>query len=467
MKRVIFILFISGFALSLRGFEEARGQVQEAWVARYDGLHPGAEAGAYGLAVDEAGNSFVTGQSHMTTGGNAIVTIRYSKSGNMVWMDPYYAHPSDGACGKAVALDNFGNVFVAGYSDSVHGGYGNDFCLIKYDYDGNQQWRRRYDGYGQNDFAEDMAIDDDGNVYVTGYGYGANSDLNYITLKYSNNGNLLWASTYNGIGGGHDRVYEIVLDDHDDVCVTGYSYGTGTETDFATVKYNGDNGDELWVARYDGIAGDEDCGAAIGKDSEANIYVTGYTTVDADSHDLDYCTIKYDSDGNQLWVATYDGPNTYFSADYAWDTMIDGNVIYVTGQSRGDGTWDDYVTVKYDSHGNELWVRRYDGPVSYEDVAGVITTDIKGDIYISGTSFGPSLSRDCLTVKYDSDGNLKWTARYDGTANDNEWANEIVVDEEGNVFLSGISTGLWTNGDFITIKYRQNPLIHREAVKWR
>jgi hypothetical protein len=121
---------------------------------------------------------------------------------------------------------------------------------------------------------------------------------------------------------------------------------------------------QAWVARYNGSANLDDGGHAIVGDNSGNVYVTG------GSHglgtDLDYATIKYNSAGQQQWVARYNGPA------YGWDRAAaiardsSGNV-YVTGQSLGLGTGYDYATVNYDSAGQQQWVA---DPQSQNHVAG-------------------------------------------------------------------------------------------------
>ena len=118
---------------------------------------------------------------------------------------------------------------------------------------------------------------------------------------------------------------------------------------------------EAWVARYDGQTADDDGGQALALDGSGNIYLTGYSWGSDTSSD--YATMKYDTNGNQLWAARYNGPAS--SEDWALDVTLDssGNV-YVTGWSIGNDTESDYATVKYDSDGNQLWVARYNGPVN-------------------------------------------------------------------------------------------------------
>ena len=107
-------------------------------------------------------------------------------------------------------------------------------------------------------------------------------------------------------------------------------------------------GNELWISRYDGIgisspAFDEATALAIG--SEGNIYVTGFSGEGVASFYNNFATVAYDSSGNQLWEKIYDGPG--FSKDVPEGIAVDlrGNV-YVTGRSYGDGTEYDYATIK-------------------------------------------------------------------------------------------------------------------------
>ena len=66
---------------------------------------------------------------------------------------------------------------------------------------------------------------------------------------------------YNGPGNGEDMARDLVLTDAGDIYVTGESLGNGTWADVATVKY-GSDGTQLWVARYNYFQHTWDGGAA-------------------------------------------------------------------------------------------------------------------------------------------------------------------------------------------------------------
>jgi hypothetical protein len=239
-------------------------------------------------------------------------------------------------------------------------------------------------------------MDDSQNVYVTGYSWGGLSSLDYATVKYGRSGNEAWVRRYNGAANEEDRATALAVDERGDVYVTGYSTGAGTLRDYLTVKYLS-GGDTAWTARYDGPANDRDEASAIAVDHSGNVCVTGFSW-DSGTN-LDYATVKYLPDGDSDWVRRYNGPDS--AGDYAEAIAFDnlGNV-YVTGGSDGGETNQDYATVKYLSNGDTAWVLRYDGEASQTDGASAIAADGSGNVYVTGYASGVGTSADYVTIRY-------------------------------------------------------------------
>ena len=294
---------------------------QEVWVGRHDGGTGAA------IAVDSSRNVYVTGGD-----AQGWATIKYNSSGAEEWV----AHYTSGTP-AAIAVDKAGNVYVTGVSD-------NDYATIKYDASGQQQWAAQYNGPGNGtDDATGIALDNSGNVYVTGYSLGVggfNAD-DYATIKYDASGQQQWVARYDGPNGG-DHARAIAVDELGNVYVTGDSEGPGVST-YATVKYNSD-GQQQWVTNY---AGPSNVGfaVAIALDGVGNVYVTG-SSLDSGGIYTDYATIKYDSAGQEQWVMRYDGPGS--GGDFAHALAVDGSGnVYVTGTSDDINLNEDYATVKY------------------------------------------------------------------------------------------------------------------------
>ncbi|MBL0340043.1 MAG: SBBP repeat-containing protein [Bacteroidetes bacterium] len=98
-------------------------------------------------------------------------------------------------------------------------------------------------------------MDSSGNVYVTGKSNGIGqlfpSDYDYATIKYDSTGVQHWVTRYIGPGNGDDVASSLALDSSRNVYVTGYSLGSGTGLDYATIKYDS-TGVQQWIERYNG-----------------------------------------------------------------------------------------------------------------------------------------------------------------------------------------------------------------------
>jgi hypothetical protein len=401
----------------------------EEWVRRYDGAGSGQDRAA-AIVLDGSGSVYVTGFSYdgLDT-GYVIATVKYDSAGEVQWIRRYDgpAHPGDNEP-TAMAVDASGNVYVTGLS---YGGpdTGYDYATIKYDASGTQQWVARYNNELANnhDYAFAIAVDGSGNVLVTGYSIGSGTGPDYATVKYNSLGEEQWVRRYDGPAHDLDSAKAIATDASGNVYVTGQSYGGdpnqgGTDNDDATIKYDS-AGQEEWVRRYDDPWHGIDEADAIAVDEAGNVYVTGTAGVYEANFNViagHYGTIKYDPSGTQQWAAIYTGPPHWL--DRAWAIALDtsGNV-YVTGQSartQNPETYD-YATVKYNaSDGTQLWAARYSGPAnSVENIANAIAVDDWSNAYVTGISYGdPDTLYDYATLKYDSFGQEQWVARYDGQA---------------------------------------------------
>ena len=431
-----FRLCVLGMCLFSWTFAQAQ-TATEAWVRRYNDPPAGADNRGdrpYAIAVDHSsGNVIVAGE-----GNSDYVTIAYSEAGMALWTNRYDGPGNNIDRVIAVAVDARGNVVVTGGSQGD--GSNTDYATIAYSASGVPLWTNRYNGLLGNgvDRARAVGVDRSGNVFVTGYSEVTDTDTEYVTIAYSPAGMALWTNHHNAGENSQDWPYALALDRNGNVFVTGgdtiaYSgagvalwtnrypaghatdvavdhqgnvFVTGSSSDFVTLAYS-PAGTPLWTNRYDGPANGQDLAQAIAVDQSGNVFVTGYSVGIGSSSD--YATIAYSGAGVALWTNRYNGPANGADSATSIAADRDGNV-FVTGLS---GSWpsSDYATIAYSAGGVALWTNYYNGPANGPDIpmaeswipGSWLAIGRDGAVYVTGSSDGDYsdfTAYDYATVKY-------------------------------------------------------------------
>lgn len=340
-----------------------------------------------------------------------------------------------------------------------------------------------------------IAVDDDGNVYTTGFFLGTvdfdpgpgkfnlvgNDVISSIFVtKMDGNGNLLWAKAMGGTGNALG--YALAIDSAGNVYTTGrfaeivdFDPGEGTaeltsagESDIFVSKLNG-TGDFVWAKRLGGFSDDQALG--IGVDSAGNVYTSGQFQGSAD-FDPGTGTVELTSAGeSDIFVSKLNG-----NGDFVWAKQIGGSDIdravrlamdgagnvHVTGRFAGsvdfdpgpgtanlsgNGSEPDSFVLKLDGDGNYVWAVAMGGTDGERGVG--IAVDNAGNLNATGwfrgtADFDPgqgvfnltsSGEDDVYVVKLNSSGNFVWAKNFGGPFSEEGWG--ITVDQAGNVYTTG------------------------------
>ena len=416
----------------------AEAQMSEEWLARFGPDAPGTWTEARGIAVDADGNAFVTGNAQRKTGAAYdLILLKYSATGELSYVNRLGG--SGTTIGLKVVLDRDNNVVIGGISGALSSyPFDWDIVIAKYSADGAPIWSVRYDGpLHANDTLGAIGVDEKGNIYATGRTAGLPWS-EYVTLKYSGTGELLWEDRYHHpLSGGDDVASALALDSNGNLYVSGTSGGR-----FGTIKYAPD-GTRVWIAESRG-PGWLDVATRLAVDSNDNVYVGGVsrgTPFDPVDQAL---IIKYDAQGNALWNQTY---RLFGHADDSVNALaVDRNGDLLVAGTSWPGTWPDcaWLVLKYSSDGNLLWSDQYQ-PRSRSHAYGV-AVDTRGNAYVTGDADGMT------TIKYSLDGERQWRATIGSFLTG--VGVEVAV-QGSSVYATGAASGHVT-AQAVTAKYPQD-----------
>ena len=456
MKKQLYLFaFLLCFAFSLKAFAQAPDWLWAKGFSAVSGL-----SSSHSIAIDAAGNSYVTG-SFMGTS----LTI-----GNTVLINSDYY------------------------------GYSNEFFVAKFNAAGIPVWAKKAGGVGSA-IAWGIAADSAGNCYVTGnfnpgpISFGAftlNKGGSMFVVKYNTSGTPMWASEAGG-GAGTAVARAITVDYNGNCYITGYCYNevtfdsvtlpgslSTTGHDAFIVKYN-PLGTVAWANRS--VSYYDEVGRSVAVDRKGNCYLTG----ECASTNVDFgnnvalsgqyyrmFNVKYNSAGSAIWArgsaadiatsvkADSMGNSFVTGSFYGFKASFDTFNIYnpYNSYSNYNNNLNVYV-VKYDTAGTVRWAVSAGGQL--DEYSTGIGLDRSGALYLTGSFqdsalFGTTLltsqgKPSMFVAKFDDTGAVVWANKANGPAGVR--GEGIAVDAGGNSYI----TGLGVNGTtFGTISITTNTI---------
>ncbi|MBZ0206239.1 MAG: S8 family serine peptidase [Flavobacteriales bacterium] len=394
---------------------------------------------------DFQGNVIMAGNT-MTEPGNPDVLInKYDRDGGLMWERTFDGEAHGPDYGAAVATDNYGNAFIAAATTSVNGMQ--DIVVLKYDEEGDLVWHSTWDGVSNLiDAPTSIKLDPAGNIYVAGITYSTFNNVDYVLLKFDASGNLLWHSNYDH-SGSIDIAVGLELNANNDPVVSGASSATPGIWEYATVGYNKINGGQTDAQRVSVPGVSINSALAFTRDIDGHFFLTGFSGED-DGRDMQ--TVKLTGGFTLDWARTYDGDANRADVGKAIGVDPEGQA-YVAGYSDLAEGGSLFMTVKYDAQGNTLWTREFKPKEpEYRAEAEKLAVTQDGGVLVVGTVFNGE-TNDFLTVKYAADGKQEWYKYYDGLNGDDKALGLIAVGKEA--YVSGI-TGEGPTKTYSMVKYR-------------
>eukprot|EP00981_Chlorochromonas_danica_P004905 scaffold988_cov165-Ochromonas_danica.AAC.7 len=439
---------------------------------------------AYAIAVDSnSSHVYMVGGTRGTLSGNTgygnldAFLVKFSVAGNWIYTRLWGSTLVDQAA--SIAMDPFGFVYAAGYAGGTLDGQAisgtNNAFLIKFDGSTGQKIFMRLFGGSTNSFGKGVVIDSSLDIYVMVSFSGTLlshqtvfGDQDGLLLKYSNDGNLLWAAPFGSAGTDELGALVHFHGNADSILITGYTNGAifdglpnAGNNDIFLIQFDGD-GTKLSSALY-GTSSD-DYGADIAMDGSNNIVLTGYTSGNLGGNinggGLDAFYMKATNNFTLapsfssrltlsdkflvLFGTSGDDDSCCMATDHYGNLYVVGTTTAALGGQPYSGGSDVYL-MKLDIYRRVEFVREFGS--SQDDQVFGVATDSSNSVYIVGSTLGSfdgqinAGNQDAFMVKYGSDGTKLSTVLF-GTMQ-NDIATAVATDSHDDIYVVGRTKGTW------------------------
>jgi len=307
-----------------------------------------------------------------------------------------------------------------------------DAVIIKTDEDGFGEWEKHFGGAGNEEFYSVKQCMNGGFI-AAGYSssYGGGNDV-YV-VKVDHYGNFEWDQIYGG--SNIDKAYEIIETMNGDFVLVGFTNSPGISNgnhDFWLQKID-NQGNTIWRKGIGEL--NHEMGYDVVELDDGSLLVVGSKDY-YDEAGKDIYLIKTDSLGNMIWEKTFGSSGAYDEIGYSIHPAYpSGYLICAATNSRGNG-WFDPQVIKIDYDGNMQWSAIYNGS-SHGHTRWSSTPTFDGGAVIIGTTTyfqnEPGSDEDIMIIKIDQNGQQLWDRAFEGGESDWGWAiketciNELII----------------------------------------
>jgi hypothetical protein len=429
---------LQGGQADIRNFEQ--------WSQSYGFTSPFPESAAYAIATRPDGSVVITGPSNGSNGTPDFATICYASNGTPLWTNRYDGTGQRYDYARFLAVDLNGNVWVTGESMRYATNYTlTDVVTIKYASNGVPAWTNRYSSFETNGaYPTGLVVDNAGNAYLSAWGTYwvgfSGTPVEDALIKYDADGNVAWSK--HAFSASHNSVQGLAgfgpmaLDGAGNLFVANGSTVVAFSGDGSAIQTN------LFSRQ---TLADLDL---LSVDSEGMAIVTGSGW---SSNSTLYVVIKLAPNGGPLWINELPGPG--YNGGNVPITLIDpaGNILLIGG---APGTMPGlYHILKISGVGIPLWTNQ---TAIFGTTNGMVqdaALDQAGNLYLAGSAPAVSGGRDFVTFKFSAAGQFVWSNRFNGPANREDIPSALAVSSAGEVYVAGRSEGLNGRRDMVTIKY--------------
>jgi len=353
-------------------------------------------------------------------------------------------------------------------------------------------WGAHVAGSGSTDSVMSIEMDAMGRTYVCGYFYNTATFGNITLSSYGSYdifvgrlSNGAWDWVQKAGGTNSDQCHDIAVDDGGNITITGYYYSS-TSANFGSQSMSGQGSNDIFIARLDTngnwiwakSAGgtSSDYGYGVAMDNSGNAYLTGYyyntgyfgsITLSAYSYDEAFLA-KLDNTGNFVWAKRFYG--SYYQRGRDIDVNANGDIA-VTGEfsyriNFADAGGPELVPSYSSQSYYRVWVAKFSnsGTLTWAKMAGYLQSsyssygdgvaiDDSGNVAVTGRfqylmdfnsnnnhrmyAYQQSNNWDCFVAKWDANGTYEWAQNAGGSNTD--YCYDLDMDKtSGNVTIAGM-----------------------------